>query len=42
MYNVVKELLNKDINPVPDTDNTIELANSFGEFFIGKVNKIRA
>ena len=41
MYNVVKELLNKDSSPVPDTDNTIDLANSFGEFFIGKVNKIR-
>ena len=41
MYNVVKELLNKDSNPVPDTDNTMDLANSFGEFFIGKVNRIR-
>ena len=40
-FNVVKELLNKDSNPVPDTDNTMDLANSFGEFFIGKVNKIR-
>ena len=41
MYNVVKELLNQDSSPIPDTDNTMDLANSFGEFLIGKVNKIR-
>ena len=35
MYNVVKELLKKDSNPVPDTENTMDLENSFGEFFIG-------
>ena len=41
MHNVVKELLSIDSNPVPDTDNIMDLANSFGEFFNGKVNKIR-
>ena len=41
MYNVVKELLNKDSNPVPNTDNTMYVVKCFGEFFIDKVNKIR-
>ena len=40
MYNVVKELLNKDSNPVPDTDNTMDLANCFSEFFIGSVMRL--
>ena len=37
----MKELLNKDSNPVPDTENTMDLENSFGEFFIGKINNTR-
>jgi exonuclease III len=41
MYKVVGELLNKDSSSLPDTDNPSALANKFGDFFIGKVDKIR-
>ncbi len=41
MYKVVGELFNKDSRPIPDSDNPCALANEFGDFFIGKVNKIR-
>ena len=41
MYRIVKELLNKDNNPIPDSECPSQLANEFGDFFIGKVQKIR-
>ena len=40
MYRTVKELLNKDSNPLPDTESPSHLANEFGQFFVGKVQKI--
>lgn len=41
MFKTVNELLNKTNKAVPDTDSPVDLANDFGRFFIGKVNKIR-
>ena len=42
MYRTVNELLNKDSNPLPDNESPSNLANEFGQFFVGKVQKIRS
>ena len=42
MYRTVNELLNKDSNPLPDTESPSHLANEFGQFFVDKVQKIRS
>ena len=41
MYRNVRDLLNQNSRPVPDTSSPHKLANEFGEFFIGKVDNIR-
>ncbi len=41
MYKTVNELLNNNNRALPDTDCPADLANDFGNFFVGKVTKIR-
>ena len=41
MYKTVNELMYTSNKTIPDTDSPMDLANDFGQFFVGKVNKIR-
>ena len=41
MYRKVNELLNVNSNNLPDCESTVELANNFSDYFLGKVDKIR-
>ena len=41
MYRTVNELLNVNSNNLPDCESTVELANNFSDYFLGKVDKIR-
>ena len=41
MYMTVNELLNDNSNNLPDYESTVELANNFCDYFLGKVNMIR-
>ena len=41
MYRTVNELLNVKSNNLPDCESTVELANNFSDYFLGKVDKIR-
>ena len=40
MYMTVNELLNDNSNNLPDYESTVELANNFCDYFLGKVNII--
>ena len=41
MYRTINELLNKNIKPLPDSCSSSDLAESFGNFFTQKIQKIR-
>ena len=41
MYRTVNELLNVNSNNLPDCESTVELADNFSDYFLGKVDKIR-
>ena len=41
MNRTINELLNKNIKPLPDFCSSSDLANSFGNFYTQKIQKIR-